>query len=209
MDIQFYGANCISLNNKSTHIVIDDNLEELGKKSVVKNDDVALYTFALEGKSQPKAKLTIDCPGEYEVSDISIVGIPARAHTDEPGKHSAIMYKITTSDLNILITGHVYPEFSEAQMESIGMVDVVVIPVGGHGYTLDPHGALTVIKEIEPKLVIPTHYDIKGINYPVPQTSLSDALKELSMESKETVAKLKIKPAELSDVTQLVVLEAD
>ena len=87
------------------------------------------------------------------------------------------------------------------------MVDVLVVPVGGNGYTVDPVGALKLIKAIEPKLVVPTHYADKALKYPVPQQDLAAALKELAMETKETVAKLKLKPAELTDVTQLIVLE--
>jgi hypothetical protein len=45
------------------------------------------------------------------------------------------------------------------------------------------------------------------LNYPVPQQELANALTELGMEPKETVSKLKLKPGELSDVTQLVILE--
>ncbi|MEI9913625.1 MAG: hypothetical protein WDN66_01270 [Candidatus Saccharibacteria bacterium] len=36
MDVQFYGANCLVVGHKSTRIVIDDNLGELGKKSIIK-----------------------------------------------------------------------------------------------------------------------------------------------------------------------------
>ena len=87
------------------------------------------------------------------------------------------------------------------------MVDILVMPVGGNGYTLDPVGGLKLIKAIEPKLVVPTHYADKALNFPVPQQDLSNALKELGMEPKETVAKLKIKLGDLTDVTQLVILE--
>jgi L-ascorbate metabolism protein UlaG (beta-lactamase superfamily) len=117
------------------------------------------------------------------------------------------MFKIVTGDTSVLITGHVYPELSEAQTEAIGIVDVMIVPVGGSGYTVDPVGALKLIKEIEPKLVIPTHFADKTLKFPVPQATLADALKELGMEPKETVTKFKYKPAEVSDVTQLVLLE--
>jgi L-ascorbate metabolism protein UlaG (beta-lactamase superfamily) len=66
---------------------------------------------------------------------------------------------------------------------------------------------LKLIKEIEPKLVIPTHYDDKDLSYEVPQQPLEEALKALSMEPREKVAKLKIKAGELPEITQLVVLE--
>jgi L-ascorbate metabolism protein UlaG (beta-lactamase superfamily) len=79
--------------------------------------------------------------------------------------------------------------------------------VGGNGYTLDGVGALKVIKQIEPKVVIPTHYADPKIKYEVPQAPLADAIKGLGMEVSETLAKYKIKLAELSDSTKLVVLE--
>lgn len=206
MDLQFYGANCVVLGSKGVRVVIDDNLVELGAKSIIKPGDIVLYTGA---HKVPKVdtKLVIDGPGEYEVSDVSVYGIPARAHMDEEGKKLATMYKVLTKDLSVFIPGHIYPELSNDQLESIGMVDVMLVPVGGHGYTLDPIGALKIIKAIEPKVVIPTHYDIKGLNYPMPQTDLAVALHELAMEPKETTAKLKLKGADLADVTQLIVLE--
>jgi len=205
MDLQFYGANCVTINYKGTRIVIDDNLSDLGAKNITKPDDVALFTGPHGSTGQ--GRITFDGPGEYEVTDISIIGIAARAHIDEAGTHNATMFKLIVGDQSVLVSGHVYPELSEAQLEAIGLVDVLVVPVGGGGYTVDPVGALTLIKEIEPKLVVPTHYADHALNYPVPQQTLPDALKELGMEPKETTAKLRIKPAELTDVTQLVILE--
>lgn len=206
MDIQFYGANCLVITTKQARLVIDDNLAELGKKSVAKAGDIALFTGPHGSPSQP-AKIVIDQPGEYEVSGISVYGIAARAHIDEEKYKAATMYKVIVDDVRILITGHVYPELSDAQLESIGMVDVMFVPVGGNGYTLDGIGALKLIKEVEPKLVVPTHYDAEGFEYAVPQQELDQALKILAMEPRETVAKLKVKHSDLSDVTQLVVLE--
>ena len=204
MDIQFYGANCISVTHKSGRIIIDDNLVDLGAKSITKADDVVLFTGA---HGQAAGRLTFDSPGEYEVADTSVVGIPARAHIDEPGTVNATMFKLVTGEHSMLVTGHIYPELSDTQLETIGMVDVLIVPVGGSGYTVDPVGALKLIKAIEPKFVVPVHYEDKALKFPVPQLSLAAALKELGMEPKETVSKLKIKRDELSDVTQLVILE--
>lgn len=206
MEIQFYGANCIRLSTKKASIVLDDNLSDLGLKATAKAGDIVLFTGP-HGVTRPDAKLTIDQPGEYEVSDISIQGIAARSHMDEEGGRSATMFKVVSDDIKVAVVGHIYPELSEAQLESLGTIDVLIIPVGGNGYTLDGVGALTVIKEVEPKLVIPTHYADKALKFPVPQTDLAEALKNLAMEPQETVAKLKVKAGELSDVTQLIVLE--
>jgi L-ascorbate metabolism protein UlaG (beta-lactamase superfamily) len=206
MDLQFFGANCVSLSMKGLRIVIDDNLAALGGKSILKPDDIALFTSP---EHEPvKTRLCFDSPGEYEVSDVSIVGIAARSHMDEnDGKLSTTMYKLIIGDTSVLVTGHIHPDINDAFLEQVGMIDILVIPVGGSGYTLDPIGALKIIKEIEPKLVIPTHYAESDLQYPVPQVELDTALKELAMEPKERVTKLRLKPGELSDVTQLIVLE--
>ncbi len=205
MDLQFYGANCIGLTYKGARFVFDDNLNDLGSKSILKPDDVALFTGS--HPNDRVARLMFDGPGEYEVSDISIHGIAVRSHMDEPDKFSTTMFKLTQADQNVLVTGHIYPELSEAQLESIGMVDLLIVPVGGNGYTVDPVGALKLIKAIEPKIVIPTHYADKTLNYPVPQQDLDEALKEIGMEPKEKLAKYRLKPTELSDLTQLIILE--
>lgn len=206
MDIQFYGANCLTITTKQGRILIDDTLADLGKKSVAKPGDIALFTGIHGDPAQP-AKIVIDQPGEYEVSGISIYGIAARAHMDEEKQRTATMYKILVDDQKILVCGHVYPELSDAQLETIGMVDVMFVPVGGNGYTLDAIGALKLIKKIEPKMIVPTHYESKDLNFVVPQQPLDQALKSMAMEPKETVAKLKLKGADFGEFTQIVVLE--
>lgn len=206
MDIQFYGANCVRITSKKAAVVIDDNLAQLGSSSVTKSADIVLFTGA-HGTPKGDIKLVIDQPGEYEVSDISIQGIAARAHIDEESKRSATIFKLVVEDIRIAVAGHIYPELDDAQLESLGTIDVLLIPVGNSGYTLDGIGALALIKKIEPKLVIPTHYADKGLKYEVPQQDLETALKDLAMEPKETVPKLKLKAGELGEVTQLVILE--
>lgn len=207
MDIQFHGANCIVLSSKQTRVVIDDNLSTLGGNTVAKEGDITLFTSEDHSEPTKQPKIMIDQPGEYEISGVSVYGIGTRSHMDEDKQQSAVMYKIDIEDMNVLIAGHVYPELSDRQLEAIGMVDLLLIPVGGNGYTLDGVGALKLIKKIEPKMVIPTHYDDPKLNYPVPQQTLEQALKALAMEPKETVAKLRVKPADLTDALQLIVLE--
>lgn len=207
MDIEYYGANCLALSTKKVRVVVDDNLAGLGATSVTKPGDVAVFTGP-HGTAQPDAKLTIDMPGEYEVAAVSVYGIPARAHLEETAVKNSTMYKIVFGDLRILVTGHVYPELSEAQLEAIGSVDVVCVPVGGNGYTLDPTGALQLIRNIEPNAVIVTHYADKDLNYEVPQQELSEVLKILSMEPTVTTKKLKLKNGDFAEgTTDLIILE--
>ncbi|MFA5004218.1 MAG: MBL fold metallo-hydrolase [Candidatus Saccharimonadales bacterium] len=206
MDIQFYGANCIVLSSKQARVVIDDNLKELGGKSVTKEGDICLFTSSHSAVEQ--AKIVINQPGEYEASGVSIFGLQAQAHMDEQGQKNTTMFKITFNDVRIVVTGHIFPKLSESALEAFGVVDVLFVPVGGNGYTLDGEGAMSIIKDIDPKLVIPTHYDNKSLHYPVPQQKLEDALKAITMEPRERVTKLQLKPGDLIDTAQLVIVES-
>jgi L-ascorbate metabolism protein UlaG (beta-lactamase superfamily) len=206
MDIQFYGANCVVIATKQVRLVFDDTLASLGGKSIVKEGDICFFTSA-HPEAVPGAKMTVDIPGEYEISGVSVHGLQSRAHIDTENERNAVMYKVTVGDTKVLVTGHVFPKFSESKLEDIGLVDVMIVPVGGNGYTLDPEGALQAIKQVEPKIVIPTHYADPVLHYEVPQQTLADALKVIGIEPKETVKKFTFKPAEVSDATQLVILE--
>lgn len=205
MELQYFGGNCLRISTKKASIVIDDNLADLGLKSITKPTDISLFTT----RKHPghKSVMSIDQPGEYEVSNTSIQGIAARSQMDEEKAHSATIFKLIASDIRVVFLGHVFPKLSNDQLERIGTVDVLVVPVGGSGYTMDAEGALSLIKEIEPKLIVPVHYADKAIKYPVPQLGLEEALKTLSMEPRETTPKLKVKPSEISDTSELIVLE--
>jgi L-ascorbate metabolism protein UlaG (beta-lactamase superfamily) len=206
MDLQFYGGNCVTLTYKGTRVVVDDTLAELGGKSILRADDLALYSGPHEAATV-EPKLAVQRPGEYEMGDVSVHGIAAQAHIDEKGTKNATMFKITAGDINVLFVGNIDSDITESQLEDIGKVDVLFVPVGGNGLTLDSIGALKVIKEVEPKMVIPTHYADKALNFPMPQQELNAALKELSMEVSQTLPKLKLKPADFGEGNHLVVLE--
>lgn len=206
MELQYYGANCIKISTKHANVIIDDNLAELGLKSITKKGDIVLFTGA-HGEPAVETKLIIDMPGEFEVSNISVNGYSARAHMDEEDKRTATAYKITSDDTRIFVSGHIYPELNDDQLEDIGLIDILIVPVGGNGYTLDGIGAQKIIKQIDPKVTIPVHYQDKAVTYPVEQQDLDSAVKVFGMEIKETVDKLKIKGLDLNLGSQLIVLE--
>lgn len=205
MELQYYGANCVRLSTKKASIVVDDNLSELGLKSITKPDDITIKS----NKAIPSypSKFTADMPGEYEISGAIIKGLAARAHMDDEKEATSVIYTVTVDDIKVAIIGHIYPELDEQQLEEIGLVDVAIIPVGGNGYTLDGAGALKIIKQVEPKVIIPTHFADKGVKYEIPQQELSEALKVLGMEPTEMLAKYKPNPGGLTDTTHLILLE--
>ena len=203
MEAEFYGANCIRLRGKNVNVVIDDYEAEKGK-IITKPSDIAIFTKANDNKLN--SAFFVDQPGEYEVNNISIQGIAARAHTDSEEDKTATIYRFIINDFRIVVIGHIYPDLSEQQLESIGMVDVFFVPVGGSGFTLDSVGALKVIRKIGPSIVVPTHYADKGITYEVPQAELTEVRKTLSMEPAEKLDQLKMKSREFAEGTKLIIL---
>lgn len=181
------------MQTKKARVVIDDNLKELGLPSSGKSD-IAIYTSKelFKDRTPGDDTFVIEGPGEYEIKEISVKGIAARASMDDGKQHTATIYRIAVGTTLICVLGHVNSDLSDEQLEQIGMIDILVIPVGNSGYTLDAIGAEKVIKKIDPKVVIPTHYEEKGVKYEVPQAPLEEFLKQTSI-TPEKVDKLKLK----------------
>lgn len=193
MEIQFKGGNCLLFSTKSAKLVVDNNLKDLGLKELTDKVDISVFTSEdIQKNNAAKGTFIINDPGEYEISGISVKGILTRSHMDEEGARSAIIYRLVFGTTIVVVTGHIYPELSDKQLEEIGMVDILAVPVGGNGYTLDAQGAEKVIKKLDPKIVIPTHYAESGVEYEVPQNSLDEFLRVMSLEAEET-DKLKLK----------------
>lgn len=203
MEIQYFGANCVRIVSKKANVLIDDNLAEHGLKSVSAADDIAVFT--LDKNSKNPHRFLIEGPGEYEISEVSVKGVPAQAHLDESGLR-ATMYSLHVQGFSIGVIGHVHPNLTDDQLEQLGLLDVLIIPVGGGGYTLDAVGAVSIIRKIEPKIVIPTHYADSGISYEVPQAELTSFLSELGVSEPERADSLKLKESELGEKTRVVVL---
>lgn len=204
MEAEFYGANCIRLRDKNVKVVIDDYEKDKGK-IITKPNDIAVFTS--EHSGEIKSAFTVDQPGEYEANDVSIQGIAARSHMDTEEEKTSVIYRFIINDFRIAVTGHIYPDLSEQQLETLGMIDVLFVPVGGNGFTLDGVGALKVIKKIGPSVVVPTHYSDKGIKYEVPQADLAEVRKTLSMEPAEELDQLKLKSREFAEGTKLFILK--
>jgi L-ascorbate metabolism protein UlaG (beta-lactamase superfamily) len=204
MDIQFYGANCVRITNKKASLVFDDNLVRNGLKSVTQKDDIAFFSEL--GHEVSTGRFVIDSPGEYEISEVSVRGIAAQRHIDSEGK-VATLFSIKSGDLSVGILGHIDGKLSDEQLEQIGIVDVLILPVGGNGFTLDAVAAVKLVKDIEPKIVIPTHYADDKVTYEVPQAELSVFLHEIGASDVEPVPIFKLKKADLTDKTTVVVLE--
>ena len=90
--------------------------------------------------------------------------------------------------------GNIAPAITDNQLENLGVIDILIIPVGGSGYTLDATSAVNIIRQIEPKIVVPVHYADENLRYEVPQDDIQTFIHELNAHG-ESISKLKIKSA--------------
>ena len=205
MDIEYKGANCVVITTKKTSVVIDPKLSTVGLKDILPKNAVVIATqadFLVSGDDA----VVVDRAGEYEVRDISIVGSAAERLIDHDKSLNATVYRVTIGDVRFAVIGHVATPLTEDQLEALGVVDVAIVPVGGSGYTLDAHQAVAVVRQLDPKVIIPTHFADKAVQYEVPQMDLEPFLKELSAPQHEKTAKWKVK-GPLPDTLTVVELE--
>lgn len=192
-EIEYKGGNAVVIATKKAKLVIDPKLSLHGIKDVPTKDAIVLATEARFAVNSPDAMLNIEGPGEYEVADFSIKGVAAQRHLDTAEQiKTGTIYRIEVGDVRIALLGNIDAKLSETQLEDIGVVDLVVLPVGGNGYTLDATSAASVMRSIDAKLVIPVHYADAQLTYEVPQDELEVFKKEFGGEVLE-MPKLKVK----------------
>ncbi|HUC96616.1 MAG TPA: MBL fold metallo-hydrolase [Candidatus Saccharimonadales bacterium] len=186
-EIEYKGANCVVIGTKKVKIIADPKLSIVGLKDVLLKDSVELVTEHRFATNNPDSRLLVDGPGEYGVAEFDIVGIPARRHidTENEGLLSTI-YRLEVGETRVGVIGNIADKLSDEQLEQLGVLDILVIPVGGNGYTLDAVSASNIVKLISPKFVIPVHYADKQLNYEVPQGELDLFISELGAPVEET-----------------------
>lgn len=206
-DIEYKGANGVIISTKKDQLVVDPKLSVVGLKDLPVKDAVEVATeerFALAGAG---AKIAIEGPGDYEVSDFSIKGIAATRHIDtDKDEKKATIYHVEVADVVIAILGNIAPNLSDEQLEGLGVVDILIVPVGGGGYTLDATSAAALTRQIDTKVVIPVHYADNAVSYEVPQDVVDTFTKELGAPV-ETTSKYRVKgPQALPQVLTTVLV---
>ncbi|PJE69583.1 MAG: MBL fold metallo-hydrolase [Candidatus Staskawiczbacteria bacterium CG10_big_fil_rev_8_21_14_0_10_38_10] len=166
--ITWAGQSCFQINfssakNGSINIVIDPFDETIGLKPPSFPADILLVTHDHHDHNNVKAvkgePFVIKGPGEYEVKGVHINGILA-FHDDQQGKEKGenVIYVIEAEDMKICHLGDLgQRQLTDEQLEKIGSVDILMIPVGGT-FTISAKEAQKIISQIEPKIVIPMHY---------------------------------------------------
>ncbi len=218
MNIIWHGQSFFEIiaknNGGEVKIVIDPFGEEVGLKVPKTQADILITSHNHPDHNNVKAVsgdyFLINSPGEYNIKDVFIQGIPA-FHDDNQGKErgQVLITRIETEEMAICHLSDLgQKELTPEQMDAIGEIDILLIPVGGN-YTIDAKGAGEIISQIEPKMVIPMHYKTEGNKIDI--EGLDKFLKVMGEEKIQPQLKLKIAlkdlPKDEDAETQIVVLE--
>jgi len=216
MHIVWHGQSCFQITaarGKAEHVsvVIDPFDEATGLRVPSLSADALLITHDHHDHNNKKAvkgdPLVIENPGEYEIKDVYIQGV-ASWHDEKEGKERGpnTIYIIEAEDMRLCHLGDFgQKELEASQLDKIGNVDILMVPVGGV-YTINSKGAAKVIAQLEPRIVIPMHYHIPKLK--VKLEGVDKFLKKKKKKSTEAQQKLLIKRKDLpSEETKIIVLK--
>jgi L-ascorbate metabolism protein UlaG (beta-lactamase superfamily) len=103
---------------------------------------------------------------EEKIKDVKITSVPSyhdASQGKERGKNAIFVFQF--DGLKVAHLGDLGHELSAEQVEKIGAVDVVMIPVGGT-YTIFGEVADKVISQIHPKMVVfPMHFKTESASF--------------------------------------------
>lgn len=221
MQIIWHGQSCFQIlasrgKNNQVSIVTDPFSPETGLKVPDLEADILLVSHQHSDHNNVKAVsaspgaspiFLINGPGEYEAKNVFLEGI-ASFHDNCQGKERGenTIYTIEVEDLKICHLGDLgQKELTDEQLEKIGEVDILMIPVGGI-YTISAREAPKILEQLEPKITIPMHYAIPKLK--IKLEALDKFLKVFGIKNLEPIKKLSIKKKDLSpEEAKIVVLK--
>lgn len=199
MEIYPLGHASFKIKGKTATVVTDPYLKAAEADIVTVSHDHLDHNVTAKISGDP---FVIAGPGEYEIKGVTVLGI-ATFHDDKDGAQRGknVVYKITIDDLRVCHLGDLGHKLTDAQLDALGDVDILLIPVGGK-YTIDSKIAAQVVAQIEPLIVVPMHYGGKLELEPV-----ENFLKEMGIEGLVPLSKLVTSRDKLPETTTVVCLQ--
>ncbi len=209
MDINWLGHSCFRLRGKQATLITDPLPQDLGYTVSKLAADIVTISHQHQSHAYHESiggdPKVIAGPGEYEIKGVLIIGI-ATFHDTEEGKIKGknTVYLIEIDGITVCHLGDLGHVLTAEQVEEIGDVDVLLLPVGGKS-TLNAATAAEVIRQIEPKVVIPMHYQTPVLKREL--ESVDSFLKEMGIEKPPSQPKLSLNPSSLPSSTQVFLLD--
>lgn len=210
MEIVWHGHAHFRIRGREGVVVTDPAPRKINGALARSTVDVVTVSHAHPGHSQtgslggePKV---LNGPGEYEVKGINITGI-LTFHDAERGKKRGknTVFLIEIDDMIVCHLGDLGHVPTADQVDQIGNnVDVLLIPVGGES-TVDAAQAVEIISLIDPRIVIPMHYQSGDLDSHL--DPVEKFLREMGVADTESQPKASVSKSSLPEATQVVVLQ--
>lgn len=214
MEITWYGHSCFRLTERGYATVVTDPFDSkaIGYAPLKLKADIVTvshdapghnYTEAVKGASH-----ILDGAGEFEIGGVFITGVSTDGASGGKKRKDAsarnTIYVFDYDGITVAHLGDLQQVPSQSEIESLGTIHVVLVPVGGGG-GLNAAKAAEVISLIEPNIVVPMHYATPDVKLSL--DSLNKFLKEMGLSKPEPQPSLKATRNSLPEETRVVVLE--
>ncbi len=213
MDITYIGHSSFLLKTKDAKVVTDPFDPKMVGMSYPKTEaDIVTISHHHDDHDNMERisgdPLVIDWPGEYGKTNVRITGFPSyhdNAKGAERGENT--LFRIEMEKISVLHCGDLGCVLTDSEIDKIGNVDILLVPVGGH-YTINAEEAAKVVSKVEPSIIIPMHYNHDKLNQDVfgMISPVDTFVKELAMEPTHIKGKYSIKADQLTDTRQLIII---
>ena len=208
MEITWLGHSCFRLKGKQATVITDPFSPASGYTLGKVTAEIVTISHAHPGHSyiqgvggEPRI---LKSPGEYESAGVLTVGVHTY-HDNEKGaqrgKNTAFV--IDVDDVMICHLGDLGHVLTAEQVAEIDGVDVLLIPVGGVS-TIDAVQAAQIVRQLEPKVVIPMHYKTDALKREL--ETADRFLKEMGVKEAVPQPKLTVTKNSLPLTMQVTIL---
>src|SRR3989338_994788 len=208
MDIYYLGLSSFRLKGKSATVLSDPyNYKSAGVKlgsGEVNIISVSGPNVKKELKGIESQAIELPGPGEYEIHAVQVIGILG----GRDGEQNTVFH-FEIDVINILHAGYLNKKLDEKEIEKLGVVDIVLVPVGGVAGVLSSSEISDFVTKVEPSIVIPMLYANSKFD-PKEYPNLGDLrefLKQMNKDSAEPLVKLSITKDKLPEEMQEIVLQ--
>jgi L-ascorbate metabolism protein UlaG (beta-lactamase superfamily) len=209
LDVTWLGHGCFRLRGRSAAVVTDPYPPAIGLKLARMDADLVTVSHAHENHNFTQVvrdgAYEIHGPGEYEVAGVSVIGVPTFHDADKGATHGRnTVYLIEIDDMRVCHLGDLGHKLDDAEAEAIASPDVLLVPVGGRT-AMNAAQAAEVVRQLEPRYVVPMHYAIPGLKLEL--DTIDRFLKEMGVTTAEAQPKLTVQRSSGEYDTKVVVLE--
>ena len=211
MEITWYGHSCFRLTERNYATVVTDPFDHkaVGYGALKLKADIVTVSHDAPGHNNMEvvkgSEHIIDGAGEFEIGGVFITAVQtAGGGKKTKDKTRNTLYVFDYEGITVAHLGDLLEVPTQSEVEALGTVNVLLLPVGG-GNSLNAAKAAEVVSTIEPNIVIPMHYATDDTKLKL--EPLSKFLKEMGLGKIESQPSLKATRSSLPQETKVVVLD--